>query len=119
MIQKGTYLIPMDKNGVWRVMVFHIYGGFKKKYGITGNFLKISVKKIKNSKWLTKKSKLKTILILTKSTIKKKDNSHIKFKLNSCILLKKRLSSVGQILIGPSNINIKRKRFVYSFSGTI
>ena len=55
MIQKGSFLIPIDKSGVWQVAAFHIYGGFLNKYAKSGCFIKISVKKIKNNIWLSKK----------------------------------------------------------------
>jgi len=118
MIQKGTFLIPADKNGVWWVSSFHIYGGFFNKYAKTGYFLKVSVKKVKNNFWLTKKSKNKSIVLLTKKEINY-NNFYFKFKVNSCILLKKRLTSVGSEILGPALKKIKRKKFIYSFSGIL
>ena len=46
MIIKNSFLTPVDKNGVWLVKVFHLYGGFLKKFSSSGSFLKISVIKI-------------------------------------------------------------------------
>jgi ribosomal protein L14 len=118
MIQKGSFLIPADKNGVWWVSSFHIYNGFFNKYATSGDFLKVSIKKIKNNIWLVKKSKTKSILLLTKKE-NTYNNFYLKFKINSCILLKKRLSSVGSEILGPSLKKIKRKKFIYSFSGIL
>lgn len=119
MIIKNSFLTPIDKNGVWLVKVFHLYGGFFKKFAISGSFLKISVRKIKLNSLVLKKSKYKTILILTKKLIKKSDFSYFKFKLNSCVLLKRRLTPIGKEIFGPSISTIKRKKFLYSFSGII
>lgn len=119
MIIKNSFLIPIDKNGVWLVKVFHLYGGFLKKFASSGSFLKISVRKIKLNSLVLKKSKYKTILILTKKLIKKNDFSFLKFKINSCVLLKRRLTPIGKEIYGPSLINIRRKKFLYSFSGII
>ena len=119
MIFKGTYLIPMDKNGVWWVSTFHLYGGFNRKYCKTGGFLKVSVKNLNNDKWLKKKSKIVGISILTKKEIPNLDGTLKKFKMNTIVLLKKRLSSVGKEMVGPCPKNISRKRFLYSFSGII
>lgn len=119
MIIKNSFLTPLDKNGVWLVKVFHLYGGFLKKFAVSGSFLKISVRKIKLNSLVLKKSKYKTILILTKKLIKKTDFSYFKFKINSCILLKRRLTPIGKEIYGPSISNIKRKKFLYSFSGII
>lgn len=119
MIIKGTNLIPTDKNGVWNVRAFHIYGGFLKKFAIFGSFIKISVKKTKLNSLVLKKSKLKSLIILTKKLQKKNDSSFYMFKFNSCILLKRRLTPIGKEIIGPAFSNIKRKRFLYSFSGVL
>lgn len=119
MIIKNSYLIPIDKNGVWLVKVFHLYGGFFKKFASSGSFLKISVRKIKLNSLVLKKSKYKSILILTKKLIKKSDFSYFKFKINSCVLLKRRLTPIGRELFGPSPSTIKRKKFLFSFSGIL
>jgi ribosomal protein L14 len=119
MIQKGTYLIPMDKCGVWWVSVFHIYKGFNKKIGKSGSFVKISVKNTRPDNWVLKKSKLNGIIILTKKEVVLNDGSYIKFKYNNIVLLKKRLAAKGKEIIGPGLKNIKRKKFLMSFSNTI
>ncbi len=119
MIQKGTYLIPMDRCGVWWVNTFHIYKGFKKRIGKSGSFVKISVRNTRPDNWIFKKTKLNSIVILTKKEIKFIDSSYIKFKINSSILLKKRLTPKGKEIVGPGIKNIKRKKFLVSFSGIL
>lgn len=119
MIIKNSYLYPMDKNGVWLVKTFHLYGGFFKKFASTGSFIKISVRKTKLNSLVLKKSKIKSIIVLTKKLIVKSDFSHFIFKINSCVLLKRRLTPVGKELIGPSMSVLRRKKFLYSFSGVI
>lgn len=119
MIQKGTYLIPVDKCGVWWVGVFHIYGGFKKRIGRNGNFVKVSVKSTRPDNWVSKKSKLNGIVTLTKKEVKLIDGSYFKFKNNNVVLLKKRLSAKGKEIMGPCLKIIKRKKFMMSFSGTL
>ncbi len=119
MIIKNSYLTPIDKNGVWLVRVFHLYGGFLKKFALSGSFLKISVRKIKLNSLVLKKSKHKSILILTRKNIKKNDFSYFKFKLNSCVILKRRLTPIGKEIFGPSVSTLKRKKFLYSFSGIL
>lgn len=119
MIIKGSTLIPADKNGVWLVKTFHLYGGFLKKFSIVGDFIKISVRSTKLNSLVLKKSKLKSIIILTRKLQKKNDYSTFKFKYNSCVLLKRRLTPVGKEVYGPVTSIIKRKRFLYSFSGII
>ena len=115
MIQKLTETIPMDKNGVFKLNTFHLYGGFNRKKSKYSEFIKSSVKLTRPNNNLKKKSKVKSILIYTKKNVKKYDNSYINFKFNSSITLKKRLNTIGREIIGPGFFELKRKRFMSSF----
>lgn len=119
MIQKGTYLIPMDKCGVWWVSAFHIYTGFHKKIARNGSFIKVSVKNTRPDNWVAKKSKLNAIVILTKKEVILNDGSYLKFKQNNAVLLKKRLTAKGKEIVGPGLKTIKRKKFLMSFSSIL
>jgi len=111
--------MPMDRCGVWWVNVFHIYKGFNKKIGTSGNFVKVSVRNTRPSNWILKKTKLNSIIILTKKNLTLLDNSNVRFKHNNSILLKKRLTPKGKEIVGPGMKNIKKKKFLMSFSGII
>jgi len=115
MVQKESVLIPIDKCGVWFTKIFHLYGGSRRRYAFINNFVKVSVKLTKPNNWVKKKSKLKAILIKSRKESLKLDGSLIKFKLNKCVLLKKRLTPKGRELVGSCPFQIKRKRFLSSF----
>lgn len=117
MIYKKTYLIPIDKCGVWWANTFHLYCGFSRKVAYINNFVKISVKKTRPNNWLQKKTKSIGIIVQTKKETKKIDGTIIYFKNNSVVLLKKRLTPRGKEIIGPTLLNLKRKRFLLSFAG--
>lgn len=116
MIQKHTYLVPVDKCGVYWVMVFHLYNGFNQKVTYTGRFVKASVKETKPENWLKKKTKLRSFIIRTKKFFRKVDSSNIVFLFNSGVLLKKRLTPRGKEIYGSILYNIKRKKFISSFA---
>jgi large subunit ribosomal protein L14 len=116
-VQKETNLKPIDRCGVWSVRIFHLYGGSFRNCSTISNFVKISVKKTRANNWIPKKSKLKAIVVTVKKEILKMDGSYIKFRSNNAVLLKKRLTPKGKILVGPVSINIRRKRFLSSFCG--
>lgn len=115
MIYKNTFLIPADRCGVFWVKVFHLYNGWWRKQAIIGNFIKVSVRDIKASNKLKKKTKLAGIIIRTQKEIIKQDNSWLKFKQNNVILLKRRMTPKGREVIGPIVSKIKRKKFKSSF----
>ena len=119
MVQKETNLKPIDRCGVWSVRIFHLYNGSFRKSSTISNFVKVSVKKTRSNNWVPKKTKLKSIIVTLKKEITKLDGSYIKFRSNNTVLLKKRLTPKGKILVGPVSINLKRKRFLSSFCGYI
>jgi ribosomal protein L14 len=119
MIFKKSYLVPIDKCGVWWVNTFHLYGGSSRKSSTIGDFIKISVRNTRPNNWVAKKSKSIGIIVQTKKEILKRDGSYVVFKNNSVVLLKKRLTPKGKEIVGPTVSNIKRKRFLMSFAGVI
>lgn len=119
MIQKGTYVSPADSSGVIWVNVFHLYYGYSRKTAYTGDFIKSSVRETKPDNWLLKKSKVKGIVIRTKKELIRFDGSFFKFKSNSVVLLKKRMTAYGSRLFGPIPLTIRRKKFVNSFPGRV
>jgi large subunit ribosomal protein L14 len=119
MIQKNTILKPIDSCGVYKVKVFHLYKGSQGRLAFSGDFVKVSAKIVKPENPIKKKSKHRSIIIKTKYKNMRSDGSFIKFKNNSLILLKKRLTPRGAALKGPISRNIKRKKFLSSFSRSI
>lgn len=119
MIQKESNLKPIDRCGVWSVRVFQLYGGSFSRNATVSGFVKISVKKTKPDNWIPPKTKLKAIIITVKKELSKLDGSYILFKENNTVLLKKRLTPKGKTIIGPASINVRRKRFLSSFCGSI
>ena len=115
MVQRGSYLSIVDNNGIILVGVFHIYKGFCNKIAYFGSFLKVSVKQVLASYLVLKKCKFKSLLIQTSFKQLKNDGSFLKYKFNSSVILKRRLSPLGKDIFGPCNFNLFRRRFMFSF----
>jgi len=118
MIQKNSKLKPVDNSGVLKANVFHVYKNLN-RIANTGNFLKISVRDLKPESIIKKKSKHISILVKTIYKNSKLDGSFVKFKKNGLVILKKRLTPKGSNLKGPVSRNVRRKKFMSSFSKTI
>lgn len=119
MIQKNTILVPADKCGVLTINTFHLYKGFSRKTSTFGDYIKVSIRKIKPENPLTKKTKRKAIIVRTKKELFVADGSYIRFDYNSAVLLKKRLTPEGKEIFGPILRTFKKKKFLSSFSGLI
>ena len=119
MIYKRTKLVPADQCGVYWVRVFHLYRGGQRKVSYVGEFVKTSVIFTKSDNWLKKKSKLNGVLVRLSKESFRADGGSIFFKKNTVVLLKKRLTPRGKELTGPVDSNVKRRKFMSSFSGIL
>jgi len=84
-----------------------------------GDFIRCSAIEVLPENPIPKKSKHKGILVKSVFCILKKDSSFIKFRANSCVLLKRRLTPKGSILKGLVSRIVRRKKFISSFSKSI
>lgn len=114
MINKLTYLIPIDTCKVWLTQLFHKYIKHQLKSIYLGFFGKVCVKKSKNYFFL-KKKKYKCFLLWQNTYLSYPGSNFYKIYFNSNILLKKRLTPRGKIIMGPNTFLLKRKKFISSF----
>lgn len=115
MIQKSSIVNIIDKCNIYTGNTFHIYKGFKKRFGYCGDFIKFSIRQTHSS--LVEQKGLKSVGILVRTTkfICNKDGTLFFTKQNSLVSLKKRLTPKGKELVGPASRVIKRKKFLLSF----
>lgn len=118
MIQKKSYLIPINKLNIWWVSTINLYFN-KKKFSIYNKYIKVIIKIIKLNNILKKKAKHIGLINFTRKEIYFIDGSLIKFKINSIILLKKKLLPYGKELFNPSIFKLKRKKLLIYFSHII
>ena len=116
MIHKSTILGCSDNSGVVTVNCFHIYQKKKNQIAFFSNLIKISTRNVYLRSIKLKKKKFKAIVILTKFRNKKIDGSYIFFKNNNCIILKRRIIALSNLITGCCLYNLKRKKFLSSFS---
>jgi ribosomal protein L14 len=119
MVFKSTYLSVAGTCGILWVRAFHIYGGHTKRCGYIKDFVKVSAKIVESSEWGLRGVKYKGFVLHTKFGFTKKDGTVVRFKVNSSILLKKRMNVLGTIIIGPGLVEIFRPKFLQSFVGVI
>ena len=99
--------------------VFHTYRGGKKKISVVGEFVKISIRKIKPDIKLKKKAKSKALIVRTKCIATKNDGSIYYFYENSIVLLRRKLITRSKEFIAPADRNILRKKMTYKFPGIL
>lgn len=117
MILKESFLVPADRCGVKFVKTFHLYNGWNRKCSGIGDFIKVSVRKTAANNWIKKKTKIKAFLLRTKFKTTNGDGSSFCFRENNAVLLKKRLTTKGKEIWGPSIKKLKRKKFLACLAG--
>jgi ribosomal protein L14 len=92
MIQKNSAVYPIDKSGAMLANVFHTYKGGQKKNSCVGEFVKVSLRRVKPDIKLKKKSKVKSLIVRSSFRSMKKDGSNYNFYENSVVLIKRKLT---------------------------
>jgi ribosomal protein L14 len=119
MIQKNTIIFPIDKSGAIIGNVFHTYKGGQKKISLVGEFIKISLRKVKPDIKLKKKSKTKALIVRSAYRSCKFDGSHFYFYENSIVLIKRKVITRSKEFIEPADRSILRKKLIYKFPGIL
>ena len=111
MILCGTFLKVSDNSGARSVKCIHVYN--KKKFGLIGDLILITVRSY-NPKKKIKKGELFISIIIRINNFYKIDNTYIKFNDNSVVLLNKKLLPIATRIFGVSIKNIRKiNRKVY------
>jgi|FrelakmetLWP11LW_1041352.scaffolds.fasta_scaffold19642_1 large subunit ribosomal protein L14 len=121
MIQLKSILKVCDNSGALKVQCLKVYNKSKKKAGVIGDILLVSIKQIKSRnkfKKIKKKELHKAILLRTKKTTKRYDGSTVKFNTNTVLLLKKDMQKgvyypIGTRIFGPISheLRINKDKF--------
>lgn len=105
MIQKGTYLKVLDNSGAKKACCIHVSGGYRKRYGKTGDIIVVSIKSLRAKRRDVSKIKkgdvVKALIIKTKVYRPSYSNESVSFFENSVILLNNQKKLLGTRVFGP------------------
>ena len=120
MIYNQSILKVIDNSGASKVKCLKILGGLKKKPVSEGDFLVISVyrlkKKNKDISKVLKGNVLKALLLRTKKKKRKKDGSFFNFTENSVCLLNNKKKLLATRVIGPLSRTVKKNSILKSLN---
>lgn len=115
MFQKGSFTAPSDSSGVFLVKIIQTRRCSTKKHADIGKFLRVVLKLTKTRLTKRRKKKLRAITIRSQRYYTKKWGMYYQFPVNSLVLLKKRMNTVGKELYGPTSEYLKIKKFRVAF----
>ena len=112
MIQMQSTLTAADNSGAKKLQCIKVLGGSKRKYASIGDIIVVSVKEaLPNTR--VKKGDLKRVVVgRTKKEIRRADGSHIKFDVNSAVLINDANEPVGTRIFGPVARELRARKFM-------
>ncbi|MFH1832656.1 MAG: 50S ribosomal protein L14 [Candidatus Levyibacteriota bacterium] len=113
MIQHRTMLKVADNSGAKLLMVIHIFGGSKRKFGYIGDILNCVVKEANPAGNVKDGEIVKTVLVRCKKEQRRPDGSYVRFSENAAVLIDnpKDKNPIGTRIFGPIAREIKNKGF--------
>lgn len=87
MIQQESRILICDNSGAKEILCIRVLGGTRRRYARVGDIIVGSVKQANPSGGVKRKSIVQAVVVRTKSPIKRKDGSTIRFDDNAAVIL--------------------------------
>ena len=113
MVQHRTILKVADNSGAKSLMVIHIFGGSKRKYGYIGDVLNCVVKGASSVGTVKDSQIVKVVLVRTRKEKRRSDGSYIRFSDNAGVVIDtaQDKNPIGTRIFGPIAREVKDKGF--------
>ncbi|MCZ7647376.1 MAG: 50S ribosomal protein L14 [Planctomycetota bacterium] len=119
MIQQETIVEVADNSGARTALCIKVLGGSRRRYAGVGDIIVAAVKKCQpgsdfvcSSKKEKKKLVVKGVVVRTKSPIRRKDGSTVRFDNNAIVLLNADEEPRGTRIFGPVARELRSKGFM-------
>ena len=112
MIQQETELQVADNSGAKRVKCFKVLGGSRRRYAGVGDIVVCSVKEADPKSAVKKGAVVKAVIVRTKSYVRRKDGSLLRFYDNSCVLIDDKQNPRGSRIFGPVAREVREHGFI-------
>ena len=111
MVQEFTVLSVADNSGAKKVMCFRIIGG-RKKVATVGDIIVVTVKEAIPGGTVKKSEVCRAVVVRTKTGLKRKDDSVIRFSDNAAVLINDQKEPRGTRIFGPVARELREKQFM-------
>lgn len=112
MIQQETNLEVADNTGAKRVRCFKVLKGSKRRYAHVGDIIVCAVKDADSKGSVKKGDVVKAVIVRTKSYVRRKDGSMLRFYDNSCVIIDDKNNPKGTRIFGPIAREVRDNGFV-------
>ena len=112
MIQTESRLRVADNSGAKEVLVIRVMGGSVRKYGNIGDIIVCAVKSATPGGVVKKGDVVKAVIVRTKTGVRRKDGTYIKFDENAAVIIKDDKTPVGTRIYGPITRELRDGKFM-------
>ncbi len=113
MIQHETRLKVADNTGAKELLVIHVLGGSRKKFGHIGDVVVATVKSATPQSSVKKSEVVKAVIVRTSKEWRRKDGSSIRFDDNAAVILDTDGSNPkGTRIFGPVARELREKGYM-------
>ncbi|MDB5161319.1 MAG: rplN [Candidatus Saccharibacteria bacterium] len=101
-----------DNSGARQLLCIRVLGGSRRRYARVGDIIVATVKTANPAGGVKRKSVVKAVIVRTKSPIRRKDGSSIRFDDNAAVILADDLKSPrGTRIFGPVPRELREKGY--------
>jgi large subunit ribosomal protein L14 len=113
MVQHRTILKVADNSGAKQLVVIHIFGGSKRRYGYVGDVLNCVVRGASSIGTVKDSQVVKVLLVRTRKERRRADGSLIRFSDNAGVVIDNATDKnpIGTRVFGPIAREVKEKGF--------
>ena len=113
MVQHRTILRVADNSGAKQLVVIHIFGGSKRRFGYIGDVLNCVVRGASSIGTVKDSSIVKVLLVRTRKEKRRADGSFIRFSDNAGVVIDNATDKnpIGTRVFGPIAREVKEKGF--------
>lgn len=106
-------LTVADNSGAKSLMVIHVFGGSKRKFGFIGDILNCVVRQASPNGQVKDSEIVKAVLVRTRKEYRRSDGSYIRFSDNAAVLIDnaKDKNPRGTRIFGPIAREVKDRGF--------
>jgi len=111
-IQQESRMKVADNSGAREVLTIKVLGGSGRKTANIGDIVVCTVKKATPGGVVKKGDVVKAVIVRTKSGVRRKDGTYIKFDENACVIIKEDKSPRGTRIFGPVARELRDSNFM-------
>lgn len=114
MIQHRSILRVADNSGARSLMVIHVFGGSRRKFGRIGDVLNCVVQEANPNGQVKDSEMVKAVLVRSRKEFGRTDGSYIRFSDNAAVLIDnaKDKNPRGTRIFGPIAREVKERGFM-------